>query len=496
MRFKYYSSLLLGMCISFSSCSYLLDEDVYSQLDPDALFQTVDGVESVLFGAYRDAQFNGNFGGNVEFQEEWTCDQFWETGGAVNLQATVMLGFTWDASYPVQQTNLWNQCYTSIRNCNLVLENIENAPIESNVKERLIAEARFIRAIVYYKLYMRSGGVPLRTKSTGEQIMARATEEEMQKFIETELQAVWQILPKQGELSGYQYGRATRGAALGFLCKFYLNTRQWQKCANAAQQVMDLKQYELWPDYTTLFTVENELKNKEFIWVYTCSPLGPGNELINGSFPPGYRSKVDGTMPFLSNMRNWARMDRLWDSFYNSFDPLDKRRETILTEYINAKGKTVSLLNDNNTRMFKYVPDVNADGNANGNDIPVIRYADILLSRAEALNELSETPTQEMLDLIQEVRDRAGLTTKLKLEDFTKETLRDLILQERGWEFYGENLRRQDLLRHNKFIEYAQKRKDDGVYKITVDLDDHFKLFPIPQTEIDSNPLCKQNPGY
>lgn len=496
MKLKYFSTLLLGCCMTLSGCSSMLDEDVYSQLDPGALFQSKAGIETVLFGAYNDAQFNGNFGGNIEFQEEWTCDQFWETGGAVNLQATVMLGFTWDAAYPTHHTALWNQCYASVRNCNLVLENIDKSPIADSEKELLKAEARFIRAIVYYKLYMRSGGVPLRTSTTGEQAMVRATDEEMKTFIETELQAVWSILPKKGELAGYEYGRATRGAALGFLCKFYLNTKQWEKCAQAAQQVIDLDKYELWPDYTTLFTVDNELVNKEYIWAYTCSPLSDGNELMNGSFPAEYKSKVDGSMPFTSNMRNWARMDRLWDSFYNSFDPADERRKTILTEYINAKGEKVSLLNDNNTRMFKYVPDPNANGNAHGNDIPVIRYADILLARAEALNEIASAPTQEMLDLIQQVRDRAGLTTKLRLADFTKESLRDFILQERGWEFYGENLRRQDLLRHGKFLEYAQKRKDEKWYNITVELDEHFKLFPIPQTEIDANPLCKQNPGY
>lgn len=488
MKIRYFYSLfLIGICFLFSDCTSLLDEDVFSQLDPSTLFTSANGVERVLFGAYRDAQLNGNFGGITQFCEEWTCDQFWETGGSANLQASVMLAFKWDPSYPTQFPNLWNQYYASVRNCNLVLENIDDAPLESTVKERLRAEARFIRAIVYYNLYMRSGPVPLRLQSTGDLEMTRATDDQMKIFIETELTEVWNKLPNPGEISGYQYGRATKGAALGYLCKFYLNTKQWQKCADTAKEIMELKQYELWPDYTTLFTVENERKNKEFIWVYTCSPLGPGNEIINACFPPDFKSTVDGKIVFMENMRNWARHDRLWDSFYNSFDPADVRRKTILTEYINTKGKIVSLLNNNNTRMFKYVPDINAVGNAHGNDIPVIRYADILLSRAEALNELNG-PTQEALDLIQQVRNRAGLTTTLKLGDYTKESLREHILQERGWEFYGENLRRQDLLRHGKFIEYARARG--------IDADDHHKLFPIPQTEINTNPLCEQNDGY
>lgn len=488
MKMNYFYIGILGLFLLFSGCKSMLDEDVYSQLDPNALFTSANGVERVLFGAYRNAQFNGNFGGNIEFHEEWTCDQFWETGGAVNLQAVVMLAFTWDAGYPTHATALWNNCYSAIRNCNLVLENIDNAPLDEKVKDRLAAEARFVRATAYNKLLFRSGGVPLRLTTTGDLEMARSSAEEIGAFIEAEFLACIDPLPKQiSEISGYQYGRATKGAAMGFLCKYYLNTKQWQKCADMAKRIMDLGIYELWSDYTTLFTVENEQKNKEFIWVYTCSPLGPGNEIMNGCFPAQYARTVDGSMPYLSNMANWARMDRLWDSFYNSFDDRDDRKKTILTAYINTGGNTVSLMNNDNTRMFKYVPDVNANANAHGNDIPVIRYADILLSCAEALNEING-PIQEAVDLINQVRIRSNLDP-LQAGNYTKESLRDHILDERGWELYGENLRRQDLLRHDKFLQKARERG------ITI-ADEHHKLFPIPQEEINSNPLCEQNPGY
>ncbi|WP_339738392.1 RagB/SusD family nutrient uptake outer membrane protein [uncultured Sunxiuqinia sp.] len=488
MKFKYYiSAVLLVTSMMFSSCEEQLNEDVFSQLDPGTLFNSANGVERVLFGAYRDAQITDNFGGNIWFQEEWTCDHFWETGGAVNLQATVMLAFTWDASYPTHWTGLWNNCYYSVRNCNLVLENIDQSPIDDATKERLVAEARFVRASAYYILYTMWGPVPLRFSTTGDLAMARATDAEMQTFLEKEFSDVSSVLPAR-DTPGYQYGRATRGAALGYLTKFYLNTKQWQKCADAAKDLMDLNEYELWPDYTTLFTVDNETRQKEFVWVYPCSTQGPGNEFMNGAFPPQFKSTVDGSIVFKENMRNWARMDRVQDSFYNSFDPADERRELIISEYINTAGKTVSLLNNNNTRSFKYVPDPDAVGNSHGNDIAVIRYADILLSRAEALNELNG-PTQEALDLIQEIRDRAGLTTPLVLGDYTKESLRDRILDERGWELYAEKVRRQDLLRHGKFVSSAKAR---GI----AIADEHHKLFPIPQTEINANPLCEQNSGY
>lgn len=486
MKAKIFCASLLALAMG--GCSGILDEEVFSQLDPGTLFNSSTGVERVLFGAYDYSQINGNFGGNIHFQEEWTCDQFWETGGAVNQQFVPMHNFTFDASYPTHWNQLWNRFYKSVRNCNLVLENLDGSPIADDIKARMEAEARFIRASVYFKAQSLWGGVPLRTSTTDPADMARATAEEVGEFVEREMLAVAEVLPNPGEISGYQYGRATKGAAMAYLCKYYLNSKQWQKCADMAKKIMDLDIYELWPDYTTLFTVENEQVNKEFIWVYTCSAIGTGNEEMCGAFPASFHSTVDGKIVFTDNMRNWARMDRVYDSFYDSFDPADKRLGLFVTEYINTAGKVVSLLNNDNIRSFKYTPDPNAVGNANGNDIPVIRYADILLSRAEALNELLG-PNQETLDLLQMVRDRAGLTDKLSVSSFTKETLRDRILDERSWEFYQENLRRQDLIRHGKFISSAKARIGDRV-------DDHFLVFPIPQNEIDANKLCEQNPGY
>lgn len=488
MKIKYFYIRLLGIFFLFSGCESMLDEDVYSQLDPDALFTSANGVERVLFGAYRDIQMNDNFGNNIASYEEWMSDHFWETGGAANLQAVVMLGYTWDAAYPVQYTNLWNNFYSSIRNCNLVLENIDNSPLEDHVKERLAAEARFVRAAGYYMLFTRYGGVPLRTSTLGDPELAKSTADEISSFMETEFLASAELLPKTiSEISGYEYGRATKGAALAYLVKLYLNTKQWQKCVDAAQKVMDLGIYELWPDYTTLFAVENEQKNNEFIWVSTCSPMGPGNVSMSGWFPNQFASTADGKITYVVNMVNWARMDRIRDSFYDSFDPEDDRRKVIVSEYINTGGNVVSLLNNDNTRSFKYVPDPNASGGAHGNDVPIIRYADILLSRAEALNELNG-PTQEAVDLINQVRSRANLSD-IQAGDYTKEALRDHILDERGWEFFQENQRRDDLIRHGKLIERAKAR---GVTNAA----DHHVLFPIPQEEINSNTLCKQNPGY
>ena len=203
------------------------------------------------------------------------------------------------------------------------------------------------------------------------------------------------------------------------------------------------------------------------------------------AFPPNY--------PIQTNWINFGAQFRTYTAFYDTFEEGDARKEVLITHYTDQNGNEVELLRDDegkpldDVRSFKYWPDPNASGENNGNDIVYIRYADILLCRAEALNELNG-PNQESIDLINDVRDRAKVD-KIKLEDFsTKESLRDFILAERGREFFSEGLRREDLIRHGKFISDAVKRGKNAK--------PHHVLYPIPQRQREANSTLTQNPGY
>lgn len=469
----------------FSGCENVLEEDVYSELDPNGLFNNVIGAESVLYAGYAESALNAHNGKSLLNLEEWCTDIEWETGGGENRTAVLMINFTWDASTGWITDLMWRRPYRGVRNANIVLDNIDESTLADADKKLIKAEARFIRATEYYYMYTFFGPVPLRKSAMDELELPRATEQEMLTFLETEFSEIITDLPDPGDEK--VYGRANKGAATAFLCKFYLTTKQWQKCANTAKSLMDMDYYELYPDFREMFKVENE-RNNEYIWVHQAVVEGPGNLYINGAYPINFLKEPKSGFTWTSNMRNWAAQYRIYDSFYNSFEEGDQRKELIISEFINKNGETVSLLNANNTRSFKYWPDVNAQGNENGNDIPQIRYADILLARAEALNELNG-PTQESIDLINMVRNRANLGD-LQLSDFgSKDALRDHILKERGWEFYSERKRRQDLIRHGKFISSAHERG------ITNAQDYHVRM-PIPQIEIDANALCEQNPGY
>lgn len=480
--------LTVIMAFALVGCEDLLDQEIYTELAPDNFLNTEEGIESVLNSCFGAGFINGYDLHSIYNITNWCTDIEWETGGQEGYTSVLIYGFNWDTETNWLSGVMWERPYRAIRNANSLLSYIDDSNVSDENKELYKAEARFMRAMMYNYLYSWYGTVPLRTSTSDPTELAQCTDEEMRNFIETELQAVAPILPFPGEEKNY--GRPTRGAALALLCKFYLNQKEWQKAADAAQDVIDLGYYSLYKDgsYSDLFKVENEL-NKEFILVCPNTAENAGLNYMNGAFPPNFYKDPQSGIVKLSNWNNWGAQYRLYDSFVNTFDPVDTRDDCILTEYINADGDMISLLGEDNTRSFKFWPDPNAISNEHGNDMPLIRYADILLARAEALNKLSPSPSQEAIDLINQIRERAGVSD-LQLADFpTTESLNDHLLDERGWEFYCEAfIRREDQIRFGTLISSAKERGYNAK--------DYQVVFPIPQQEIDANSVIEQNGGY
>lgn len=470
--------------LAVSGCEGFLDETVYNQLAPDNLLQTEDGVEALLTAAYAETSLGGSKYHQIE--SEWSTDISWQSGGGENVYALLYMNFTIDASEGNLFSRLWSQPYQGIRNCNVLLDNLQDASFPVEKIDEWTAETRFLRAQNYITLYQAFGPVVLRTSENDPLSQLRVGEEEMENFIITELSESIDGLPAKGQEKAY--GRVNKDIATAVLCKFYLNTGRWSESAVLALDLINSGRYDLYPEYEDLFKVENE-RNKEFIFVRPRTHLSRSQSLdwMASAFPAGFRADPVSGLLWQSTWANFGSQYRLYDSFYNSFDPNDKRRNLILTTYVNTSQDTLTLLGNDDTRSFKFWPDPNADGAAHGNDWPVIRYADILLSRAEALNEMNG-PTQEALDLINLVRDRAGVDD-LVLGDFpSKESLRDHLVAERGWELYTEGHRRVDLIRMGKFIEFAQARGKNAK--------SHHVRYPIPQQAIDSDSLLIQNTGY
>lgn len=468
-------------------CEALLEEPVRSEFTESTLLATKTGIESVLVDAY--SKDGGSR--NIVKRGEMTTDIMWQTGGGENGTAGPLINFRWDPSSTLEAFD-WMNHWEEIRDANIVIENIPGASgfTSEDDKAALIAETRFIRVWAFYQLWDQFGSVPIRKSLSDPLELARPTDTEFAEFIETELKAVIPDIYPTGKQPAY--GRAHRGAAQTLLCLWYLNTYQWQKCADLAQEIISSGSFELHPDYNALFALENE-RNKEFIWVHAyLANSSSVNVLLATNLPWDYYKGVDGGLEGVINTKwsNFASQYRLYDAFYNSFDPKDQRKGRILTKYEDSKGKMVDLLVDykDATREMKFPPDPNASANNHGNDFPFFRYADVLLARAEALNELNG-PNQETIDLVNKIRNRAGLDSK-SLSDFpSKEALSDQILNERKWEFWGEGKRRRDLIRADHFIKCAHDR---GI----ANAKDYQIWFPIPQSAIDANPLLEQNKGY
>ncbi|MCK0137019.1 RagB/SusD family nutrient uptake outer membrane protein [Arenibacter sp. S6351L] len=488
---KYIKTFFLLICISglfmAFGCESILEEENKSQLSPDNLLNSELGITTVIANAYSVLNDLISSRNHVK-REEMTTDILWQTGGGENGTAVSLIGFLWDSNATLEAFD-WGRYWNVIRDANTVLDNIENVgDIDDAKKQGLIAEARFLRVQAYYMLYIQYGTLPIRTSLSDPQQLARSSDEEFKTFMETEFLAAISNLPSPGK--ELNYGRVNTGGAKGLLCKWYLNTKQWQKCLDIANDIIDDGTYSLYPSYFDLFALENK-HNSEFMLVRTSLANEPNSvNFIATGLPPGYKVGLDGGMENAVNntWSNFASQYRLYDEFYNSFEDGDTRNSRILTRYIQGNGNEVNLLaTPNNTRAVKYPPDPATQGERHGNDFPIVRYADILLSKAEVLNELNG-PNQESVDYINMIRNRAGLEDKL-LSDFpTKDSLRDHILDERRWEFWYEGHRRTDLLRMGKFIESAIGRGYSAQEK--------HKLFPIPQGEIDANLLMVQNPGY
>ena len=469
-----------------AGCDSFLEPDVHSQLTPSSI-NSVAGFEAVLGAAYSGIALIGGTANRIWTCSECTTDVLWETSGGFNRLAKPFINFTWNAS-TVVVGQMWRPRWRGIRDANVVLDALETTDLSEEKQTNLRAEAHFIRAVGYFTLYEWFGPVPLRvTTDTNEQPLniPRASEDEMRGFIETELQEALQSLPEPGQEPNA--GRANTGAARSYLAKFYLQTKQWQKAADMAQEVIDMNAYRLYPNYLDMFKEVNET-NDEYIWTWGATIQGPGNFHMNGAFPPSFRSHPRTGLEWRNNWTNWARQDRMLDGFYFSFDSKDERRKPIVEEYVNADDELIQLAGNDNARSFKYWPDPNANGALHGNDYPALRYADILLTRAEALNEV-RGPNPESISLVNQVRSRAGLSD-IVLGDFgSKKALREhIVVKERGWSFYTERKRRNDLIRVGKFIDFARNRG--------LTAEPYRRLFPIPQFAIDANPELEQNPGY
>lgn len=485
-----YLVLAIGLLALLTvSCKKILEIEPKSEFS-GAFLNTKEGIEALLASAYANAQLNG-WGGAADYiaLNEGTTDVFRVYLGAYyNNTLRKYQDFSFDPGHTAVIQDYWRKNYRAIRDANILITEIPNHPVLSQkLKDRNLGEAKFIRATAYSLLYDWFGPTPLITETTTNLFPERASAQEIEDFVISELKTAANLLPISVPPS--EFGRATRGAALSVLAKFQLNLKKWGDAARTAQEVIDLGVYQLLPNYADIFALTNE-GNNEMIYVFPNVGVEPvGNNWTRNVLPGDYPTKVV----------NAATQSTIPIPFYNTFNANDKRAKLIVTEYISNKGVFVNLLDPNvgpkgdkynHPRSFKYPIDENSpDPTIGGQDVPYIRYSEILLIRSEGLVMSTGAVSQAALNLLNDVRKRTGLPDYTLTDIPDQATFIDKILKERSWEFYSEGKRRPDLIRHDRFIQNALNRG------ITLAKPFH-RLFPIPQSEIDANKSLVQNPGY
>lgn len=544
IRFKQY--LLLGAAALMSaSCSDFLDTAPLDALSPSTTWQSETDAQKFAIGCYDGWEDGGDIL-YMDCASDYGYNNFqWE-------------GYKDFANGNMTQANSGANYYdyTIIRRCNTFLENIDNIEFaDEAVKKDLIAQVRVIRAYRYFKMNWLYGGVPIISNynSAEEAQVPRNSEQEVKEFIETELDACTPDLNKEPS----ERGRIAQGAALAIRMRQALYYGEWEVAKQKAQEIINLGIYSLESDYTNLFKVAGQ-DSKEIILAvqyipntYTLYTIG---QMYNNG--DGGWSSIVPTQDLVDDyeMSNGLTIDESGSGYdpVHPFKGRDPRMAMSIlypgADYIKADGSTgifntldktidgasnanymTSADNASKTGLTwnKYLNPITQYSNIwASNACPIVfRYAEVLMTWAEAENELNG-PSAAVYEKLNEIRTRVGMPAVDEAKYNTKDKLRELIWRERGVEFAGEGLRRADILRWKtsdgkmlaeKVLNTTLVRRTgtvsngpDPETRATIDQNPaaedilienrvfkpFHRYYPIPQGAMDKNPKLVQNEGY
>ena len=407
----------------------------------------------------------------------------------------------------------WNDYYRTIFRTNQALTHIPSIPMDAALKARLLAETRFVRALMYFDLDSFFGNVPLIITESAVATRARqATPAEVEAQVVADLVAAIPDLPLT--YAGADKGRVTKGAAQALLAKMYMQQRKWAEASALFATIIGSNTYSLVPNYLDNFTETNENNSESVFEVqYSGAVLDVGQGQDNSSSSEAYDRPNFFGPPIYSfsdvQPRRWL-LDAYTDSTValvpgsTTKHRIDPRRDVSIISSINPDqfyGKTFAQLGYNPNQQYwrKYLNDrtrTTPENFTSGINFRVIRYADVLLLQAEALNELGRTA--DAVALVNQVRQRPSVNlAPLAPATFNQASLRLRMHDERGKELAGEGQRWFDILRWGLLDNQAGL---DDLKTRDIDFSNFVlgksKLLPIPQSDIDIDPNVKQNPGY
>lgn len=473
------------MAIVLPSCNDFLVEDPTDRIAISNYYKTEEDAVSAVNAIYAhlNAQSSDTFGGVYH-------SNFWIMVGLAsdemlnnhvgNAGADQLSNFTYSPQNDIV-LDVWKQHYKAITLANIAIARVPLIDMNETLRTRLTNEAKFLRGLLYFNLVRLYGKIPLLIE-----------EEEPLRPEVAEVEAIYtQIIQDLTDAEGLPAdqsdgrGRATSGAAKAILAKVHLTRGEYAASAAKSLEVISSGKYELWEDYVDVFKIANR-GGKEAIFT-----VGFGD--ANGSiiFWEGgqFHVRLLPTMlmspgGITNNTLGWQIPTQALVDSYESGD--ERRGVSVFNQFNETVDGTAYNVPFDKYYFRKYwdVTDPKEFTNEQTKqDFSVIRYSDVLLMYAEALNA-QNGPTTEAYDALNEVRNRAGLDD---LDGLTKDEFMDAVLQERKVELAAEGHRWFDLVRTNKLETLVP------VAKTGVTPASRFNLFPIPQRERDLNSNLPQN---
>ncbi len=501
---------LLALCIIPINACTNLDEKLYDQVPESDFFRNENEVKNAVAHVYSRLYPLMNHGSYFSTQE-------------VNSNEVVIpqRGGDWEDGRQWIKTHLhtqngtedcyrgaWNFLFTGVANCNWAIYNIGETLKKGNIAadkaNGYISEVRGLRALYYFWLLDSFGNVPIAdTYPTPADLLPRTNNRaEVYAFVEKELTEISNTLSKD-----LAYARFTYYSAQALLAKLYLNAQvykgaaEWAKASAAANNVISSNKFSLAANYSDNFKVDND-KSPEFILAIPYDKV----------FAQGFN--LSQMTLHYESQKTFNLQEQPWNGyctatdFYNSYDNADIRKKANFLAGPQFAADGVTRLVDPSAEAadpdggpLTYTPEVNAiepnalrqagarigkytfelGGTSNlSNDFPILRYTDILLTKAEADARVANNwnTAASTLNLI---RKRAGLADLTTVDE-------DSFLAERSREVFYEGWRRNDLIRFGKFNAPRGLRPTASTATKN--------LWPIPASQINANPNLSQNPGY
>lgn len=477
-RLALYCSVLL---LFVASCEESLEFEVKDKLTLENFFLSADDALASVNGIYDVLGQVNMYNSSMWLIQDISSDDCDASPTWNDPNAQQFDSYTLQANNNYT-TNMWKASYDLISKANLSIDSIPVIEMDESLQNRLLGEAKFLRALSYFNLVRLFGGVPLVLHPETDidaYLVPRAEAELVYDQIIRDLEDASTSLP--GSYGSTDKGRATRGAALGMLSKVYLTLQEWELAAEMAGKVMAIPVYGLWDDFRDNFKEINKNGKESVFEVQFYSEVQSENSRIVISGLPGIYAFPAGVGMMLPT-----------EDLLNSFEPGDYRYEATFFEEYDYFGQ-----NTFDPHIWKhwdqdtYPP---AETGSSGANFPVMRYAEILLIYAEALNEINQGPTPEAYEAVNQIRKRARNGDESVLPDLTGlsyQEFQDAVLNEKRKETVNEGHRWFDLVRTGNLEEYVKRAKGDKANPQAFNY-----VFPIPQREIDLNDKLVQNDNY